>query len=322
MIVTCASCLTKFYLDDSRIPAKGAKVRCSRCKQVFYVVTPPETKEEIIEDFESFAKYHEELIEPGQKDLEFPPSLEEEEKETPTEEEEEEEKEGKEKEEESFLFFDKAPAGKEDQVPSKQSAGEEKAEVDIFKPKRMLRRERRGPSLFFSLLVVLVLLIFGVFYLWAELGSGGKLFPYIQYPVKKITELWSDIWGSEKQGLIVGGLNGYEEKMEEIPLYIIEGKVTNQSRSTKRYVKVKVMIFDQNRDKMAEKETICGRILPREELINLPVAFFRGKMLILPKKEEDSRTPAGETIPFMVIFKDLPSQAKEFQVEILEAPNL
>lgn len=319
MIVTCASCLTKFYLDDSKIPAKGAKVRCSRCKQVFYVVTPPETKEEIIEDFESFAKYHEELIEPGQKDLEFPPSLEEEEKETPTEEEEEERKE---KEEESFLFFEKAPARKEEQVPSKQSVEEEKAEVDIFKPKRMLRRERRGPSLFFSLLVVLVLLIFGVFYLWTELGSGGKLFPYIQYPVKKITELWSDIWGSENQGLIVGGLNGYEEKIEEIPLYIIEGKVTNQTRSTKRYVKVKVMIFDQNRDKMAEKETICGRILHREELKNLPIVFFKGKMLILPKKEEDSRAPAGEAIPFMVVFKDLPSQAKEFQVEILEAPNL
>jgi len=322
MIVTCASCLTKFYLDDSKIPAKGAKVRCSRCKQVFYVVIPPETKEEIIEDFESFAKYHEELIEPGQKDLEFPPSLEEEEKETPTEEEKEEEEEREGKEEESFLFFEKAPARKEEQVPSKQSAGEEKAEVDIFKPKRMLRRERRGPSLFFSLLVVLVLLIFGVFYLWTELGSGGKLFPYIQYPVKKITELWGDIWGSEKQELIVGGLNGYEEKIEEIPLYIIEGKVTNPSRSTKRYVKVKVMIFDQNRDKMAEKETICGRILHREELRNLPIAFFKGKMLILPKKEEDSRAPAGEAIPFMVIFKDLPSQAKEFQVEIIEAPNL
>jgi hypothetical protein len=57
-------------------------------------------------------------------------------------------------------------------------------------------------------------------------------------------------------------------------------------------------------------------------LKDLPVAFFKGKMLILPKKEEDSITPPGEAVPFMVIFKDLPSQAKEFQVEIIEAPNL
>jgi predicted Zn finger-like uncharacterized protein len=320
MIVTCASCLTKFNLDDSRIPAKGAKVRCSRCKHVFYVVPPPETKEEIIEDFESFAKYHEELIEPGQKEVEFPPSLEEEEekeeKEVPTEEE------GKEKEEETFLFFEKAPTVKGEQVSSKEAAREEKAEVGIFKPKRMVRRERWGPSRFFFLLVVLVLLIFGVFYLWAELGSGGKLFPYIQYPVKKIAELWGDIWGSEKEGLIVEGLNGYEETIEEIPLYIIQGKVKNQSRSTKKYIKVKVMIFDQYKTKMAEKEAICGRMIGREELKSLPAAFFKGKMLILPKKEEDSITPLGETTPFMVIFKDLSSQAKEFQVEIIEAPNI
>jgi hypothetical protein len=32
--------------------------------------------------------------------------------------------------------------------------------------------------------------------------------------------------------------------------------------------------------------------------------------------------PSGNATPFMVIFKDLPSQAKEFKVEILEAPNL
>jgi hypothetical protein len=30
----------------------------------------------------------------------------------------------------------------------------------------------------------------------------------------------------------------------------------------------------------------------------------------------------GEAIPFMVIFKDLPSPAKEFQVDIIEAPRI
>jgi len=30
----------------------------------------------------------------------------------------------------------------------------------------------------------------------------------------------------------------------------------------------------------------------------------------------------GKATPFMVIFKDPPSEAKEFKVEIVEAPNL
>src|SRR4030042_5596922 len=83
MIIICASCLTKYELDDSRISEKGAKVRCSRCKHVFYVALPPETKEEVTENFESFAKYHEELIvkEPKGGDKSFPGEEEEKEKE-------------------------------------------------------------------------------------------------------------------------------------------------------------------------------------------------------------------------------------------------
>ena len=80
MIITCASCLTKFNLDDSRISQKGIKVRCSRCHHVFYVVPPPETKEEVMEDFESFAKFHEDLMVPGEE-AKKRPSQEEEERE-------------------------------------------------------------------------------------------------------------------------------------------------------------------------------------------------------------------------------------------------
>jgi predicted Zn finger-like uncharacterized protein len=37
MIVTCESCKTLFELDPARIKGLGSKVRCSRCKHVFFV---------------------------------------------------------------------------------------------------------------------------------------------------------------------------------------------------------------------------------------------------------------------------------------------
>ena len=40
MIVTCERCATQFQLDDSRVPARGVRVRCSRCKAAFRVVPP------------------------------------------------------------------------------------------------------------------------------------------------------------------------------------------------------------------------------------------------------------------------------------------
>ena len=40
MIVTCEECSTSFQLDESRIPASGARVRCSRCKHAFFLPNP------------------------------------------------------------------------------------------------------------------------------------------------------------------------------------------------------------------------------------------------------------------------------------------
>ncbi|OEU66992.1 MAG: hypothetical protein BA863_05885 [Desulfovibrio sp. S3730MH75] len=40
MIITCSNCETKFNLPDSKIPAGGAKVKCSKCANVFKVNPP------------------------------------------------------------------------------------------------------------------------------------------------------------------------------------------------------------------------------------------------------------------------------------------
>jgi len=337
MIITCASCLTKFNLDDARIQAKGVKVRCSRCKHVFYVVPPPETREEIVEGFESFAKYHEELMGPGEKKLEGPPEAKVKKEEVSPE-----------SEEEALLFSEKAPPEKveklvlpqevekpapvekmetpppleEEKIFPEEPAGEEKVEGKPSRLRSALSTERRGPSRFLAVLVVLILLVFASFYVWSELTSGGRLSPYLEYPVKKITELWNQIWGIEKEDMTVGDLGGYEEKIGEVTLFVIEGKVKNQSQFTKKYIKVRVMIFDRDKFKVAEKEAICGRVIGREELKKQPVEFFQGEMVIKPEMKQEMVTPPGKTTPFMVILKDPPSQAKEFKVDIVEAPNL
>lgn len=339
MIITCASCLTKFNLDDSRISAKGVKVRCSRCKHIFYVVPPPETKEEIIEDAESFAKYHEDLIGPSETKIETPLKAR-------VEEEVPQEEGGEEEEEETSLFSEGAPVEKMEEVPplekvvlpeKKEQVVPPEQEEKLFyeepvkkesikakppKPKRMERAERRGLPRFFPLFVVLVLVVFGILYVWTELSSGGKLSPYLETPVKRVTELWNQFWGIEREDLIVGDLSGYEEKMGELSLFVIEGKVKNQSQYAKKHIKVRVIIFSQDKLKVDEKEAICGRIISREELKRQPEEFFRGEMVIKPETNQERVTPSGKATPFMVIFKDPPSQAKEFKVEIIEAPNL
>jgi hypothetical protein len=298
-------------LDESKIPEKGAKVRCSRCQHVFYVTLPPETKEEIIENYESFAKFHKELMGPNQKEAERPSPLKEEERERVSEE-----------EEEKSLFSEKIPTEEGEQGIPEKPETEERAEIQVSKPKRMVRKEWKRPSLLFIILVILILLVFGVFYLWTESGTSGKGYSFFEHPIQKITDLWGQSWGTEKEGLIVRDLNGYDEQIGEVPIFVIEGKVDNQSKFKKKHIKIKVVIFDQNKVKLGEKETVCGRIMSREELKNLPGTFFKGDMVIQPIMEKDRITPPGKAIPFVVVFKNLSAQEKQFKIEIVEAPNL
>jgi hypothetical protein len=117
-------------------------------------------------------------------------------------------------------------------------------------------------------------------------------------------------------------MSGYEEKIGDVSLFVIEGKVKNQSKFTKKYIKIKIIIFDQDKLKVAEKEAICGRTIGRGELNQQPEEFFKEEMVVKPQTKEEMVTPPGKAAPFMVIFKDLPSQAKDFKREIVEAPNL
>jgi predicted Zn finger-like uncharacterized protein len=330
MIITCASCLTKFNLDDSLIQAKGIKVRCSRCKHTFYVVPPPETKEEMIADAKSFAKFHADLMEAGEKKAGGPPEARVQKDVVVPEEEEET----------GFQFSDKAPIEEAEPLrppeEEEESAPPEEAEELSFeeprrvereegkpsRPKTMMRAEKRGPFRFIPLFVVVVLLVFGIFYVWSELSMGGRLSSYLEYPVKRGTELWNQIWGVEKEDLSVGDLSRYDEQVEGLTLFIIEGKVRNQSKFTKKYIKMRIIIFDEDKVKVAEQDAICGRVIAREELKNQPAEFFEGDMVIKPQTEQEMITPSGKTTPFMVIFKDLSSRAKDFKYEILEAPNL
>jgi predicted Zn finger-like uncharacterized protein len=50
LVVTCEHCQTRFRLDDAALPARGARVRCSRCKTSFFVAHPTATHEEAIHE--------------------------------------------------------------------------------------------------------------------------------------------------------------------------------------------------------------------------------------------------------------------------------
>ena len=52
MVVICTRCATQFQFDESRLPLEGAKVRCSRCKEAFFLAHPKAMSESEADFFE------------------------------------------------------------------------------------------------------------------------------------------------------------------------------------------------------------------------------------------------------------------------------
>lgn len=49
MIVVCGNCDTRFQLDDERVPESGIRVRCSRCKEAFFLQHPSASQSQAVD---------------------------------------------------------------------------------------------------------------------------------------------------------------------------------------------------------------------------------------------------------------------------------
>ncbi|MCF6178258.1 MAG: zinc-ribbon domain-containing protein [Geopsychrobacter sp.] len=50
MVISCPECSTRFRVDESKIPERGAKIRCARCKHIFAVAPPAPAPEPVVEE--------------------------------------------------------------------------------------------------------------------------------------------------------------------------------------------------------------------------------------------------------------------------------
>jgi len=55
VIVECQNCDTRFQLDDERVPIAGIRVRCSRCKEAFFLQHPETSQQQVIDEIASEA---------------------------------------------------------------------------------------------------------------------------------------------------------------------------------------------------------------------------------------------------------------------------
>jgi len=359
MIVQCEVCQAKYNLEDSKITPEGVKVRCAKCKNIFTVTpttatpptppsppTPPPPKpagDDFLEDFESFEKFHKDLMDtPGP---ETGPPMDEERlvereivdkmpgdtgevsppedlgmAEFPTEEwpgpslDEQGQTESMEGEMDTPTFD---MSGLEDQ--------------DYFERPTVTPKKRKT-SWTFVLIGILLIVALGGFYLWSEHGmklslpgnipSLLKSIPErLKFVPEKLQSVWENIRGIERGSLSFSDLEGYKDTIGEIPVFVITGKVLNNTNKTKKHVRIRAILLNDKNKLLDEKQTLCGSYFTNEDLKKLPPRFIRGDFKIRPPAPNQMRVDPQMTVPFIVIFPKMSPDAQEFEVEIIEAPN-
>ena len=294
MIINCEKCGSKFNLDENLLNEKGSKVRCSVCKSIF-TVFPPEPEEE--ED--DFNAALEETV-----DLDSPPVFDEDggiEADT----------DGIEADDDFDKAFENAL---NEDLQDEGADEEEKAEPAPEPPKE--KKKSKRPGLLFIILIILFVVLLGAaaVYLFAPGllpdGTSGM------QPIDQQTVVDP---GSKKLE-IVDYSDRYIHTDDLGQLFIIKGRIVNNYPEARSYILIKGTLEDENRNPILRKLVYAGNIFSEHELKDITIEEIDERMNLKSGKDNSNMDIAPQdSVPFMIIFNNLPDSLSEYVVEAVSS---
>lgn len=353
MIITCEQCNAEFRLDEKLIKEGGSKVRCSSCRHVFTVFPPgPEPAEEpeiilepdmAVEPETSEGDISEGMIHENLEEtvaLDSPPSLDEGDREEPDVEVEDFDKAFEEALGEDTIKevtqvqaveiseMEEEPFGdKEDEEElSTRELFDQTPETDesldeIGVPHvAPSRKTKKGGSKGLLILFIIVLLLGGaayIYFLRPDLIPESLSFlkteqkqPTVDMDVSKIT------FNKDVDGFFV-------EESRAGKLYVVKGSIRNDFSSKRSYILIKGVILDDESKPIRHKLAYAGNTFTKQELATMPMKNIDNSLRNRKGKNNTNIDIApGASVPFMIVFENLPENISEFEVGMVSSsPN-
>ena len=103
-------------------------------------------------------------------------------------------------------------------------------------------------------------------------------------------------------------------------VFVVKGMVRNDYPEARNFIRVKGVLYSQDGNPVQEKLSYCGNALSDSMLATLDKASIE---MTLQNRMGDARSnfevPPGKTVPFMVIFADLPQNIGEYSVQVMSS---
>jgi len=347
MIIVCPECSTKFNVDSDRIPEGGAKVRCARCKHVFLAEKPLDQESQPIGEVEGFQEEptaDENVTTTTTEETDFSYDKFQELDSDTTKEEAftfgSTETTGAENLvsdnpelaensigaiEENFTFtesgdetastIEKVLATDDKLGADKNSAANtEESPVEPEFPVQAVPEKKGG--FISSIIRILLLLILGILIIvgvFVYMNGTDQLNRTIQQIFGQQGEQpvqTGQITLSELEGKFVKNEHGGD-------FFLIHGEAINNFSKPRAAIQVKGVIFDQNGKPLLQKTVFCGNPISLQELQTLSFAELEKIMgNQFGKDLSNMKIDSKKSIPFDIVFKDLPQNLSEFSVKV------
>jgi len=338
MIIECKQCGSKFRLDEGLIREEGSKVRCSVCKTVFKAypkgVSPEEDAKRKVVDrslgqtvtLETHPNLEEQSPEPALEDTleaELAKVFQEEAETKKIETVSPEQIPEDEGEEVRFDFeegTERQPQLESSPASTLQREKTKMAEQAPAKAKKAVsRRGKRGgvPRFLMIVLIVILLLTGGaaaLLYFAPEqvpesltsyLGVAGK--PQVKDPgVRRLS--FKNVSGKFYQSTKAGNL------------FCIQGLVFNNYPGSRSFIRVKGSLLDEKGAAVKQKLAFAGNTFSENELKDMSLEQInQGLANRTGKGNVNVNVKPQASVPFMIVFEELPDNLSEFTVEAVSS---
>ncbi len=326
MIITCEQCQTKFSLEEDLLKETDSKVRCSVCKHVFAAFppkeesqieeAPPEKAEETVviqpEEVPKEEDQVPDLEDALSKEVEEELSKEEEELEPISVEDFSELDSGAiKKEEVEEEEIDGAARVEEEVGAPEELEGEEEGE-ELFRPQPIIKKRPRSRTLRTILLIILILIGAVSALIAFKPGFLPESFPLFKKPLSK-----EEAFDMGNRRLSFKDLNGtFVDSEKSGKLFVVKGLVTNNYPDRRSFIRIRSNILDSKGTAVKSKIVFAGNPIGDKEIQSLiPEEIDNRLKDKLGKDKMNINIQPTSSIPFMIIFSDLPEDMSEFTVE-------
>jgi hypothetical protein len=174
------------------------------------------------------------------------------------------------------------------------------------------KKKRSSKGLIFILILIL-------------LGGAGYLFYSISYMGLEIPYLSEYLNPKPKDpagilNLATLDINSkFIENEKSGRLFVVTGKVRNGKDTARKMIRLQGKLFTKGKVLAKTEMAYAGISLKDQEISELPIADIKQRVNKVAGAVTSIKTLPGQSVPFMIVFSDLPDGLDEFAIEVISS---